>query len=338
MQASDAELRAIAGSVPAGMRLVPLDGALLAFDRETGLSFVFEGEETAHLVAAAPRALQFAITNGCNLACGFCSRDVDARSTWSAEEAFVLLRDLGAAGTTEVAFGGGEPFAFRGFPELVLRLHAETPLAVSATTNGTLLDAATLARIRAALGQLRLSLYDDNDWPRTVDLLAASGVRFGVNLLVTPARLPALDRIVIEVAARGGRDVLLLGYHGADEALRLSAAQRRTLGRQVRRLARALPAVRFGLDICFGERLGVPIARLGASRSDCGAGRDFLVVTSDRRVSPCSFHHVGFPIRDARDVLAVFARERTALAAAVGTPTCARTPEDLGVPLALEAR
>lgn len=333
-----AELRALVGPVPGAMRLVALDGAVLAFDRDTGLSFVFEGEETAHLVQHAPRAVQFGITNGCNLACSFCSRDVSARSTWTADTAFELLRDLADAGVTEVAFGGGEPFAFRGFADLVLRLHDETPLAVSATTNGLLVDDATLRRLRPAIGQLRLSLHEENDWRRTVERLVASGVRFGVNLLVTPARMPELDRIVLEVAARGGRDVLLLGYHGPDEALRLSPVQRRSLGAHVHRLARALPAMRFGLDVCFGERAFVPIAKLGATRTDCGAGRDFLVVTSDRRVSPCSFHHVGFPIRSAADVLAVYTRERAALAAATGAETCARTPVRRSLPLAAEVR
>jgi len=46
-----------------------MDGALLLFDRATGMTAVCDGEETAHLRMRAPREVQFAITNACNLAC-----------------------------------------------------------------------------------------------------------------------------------------------------------------------------------------------------------------------------------------------------------------------------
>lgn len=60
------------------MRPYCLDGALLLFDRENGTNVLFEGEETATLEMVAPRSIQFGITNRCNLACAFCSRDLDA--------------------------------------------------------------------------------------------------------------------------------------------------------------------------------------------------------------------------------------------------------------------
>lgn len=306
-------------------RTIPLDGALASFDRDTGRLVVADGPETAHLVQRAPRVVQFGITNACNLACTFCSRDVHARSAWTPETAFRLLADLAEAGTLEVAFGGGEPLAFKGFAELVLRLHRETPLALSFTTNGTLLDDATLARVRACVGQIRLSIYDDEDWRAALARLVRHDVRFGVNVLVTPARLPALDALVLEIAALGGRDVLLLGYHGPDAAMHLGPAQDAALVRSVRALARACPGLRLSVDVCFGPRLAaLPSAHLGVARSDCGAGRDFVVVTSDRRVQACSFHDVGFPIESAEDVLDVFARRRDVLSAAVDDAGCMR--------------
>ena len=50
-----------------------------------------------------------------------------------------------------------------------------------------------------------------------------------------------------------------------------------------------------------------PVPRL-FTRGDCGAGRDFLVLTSDRRVMPCSFHHRSDPVQTAADVLMTYAR------------------------------
>jgi MoaA/NifB/PqqE/SkfB family radical SAM enzyme len=157
----------------------------------------------------------FGITNRCNLSCDFCSRDTHVDSTWNIDSAYAMLAGLARAGVLEVAFGGGEPFAFRGFDELLARLADTTPLALNVTTNGTLLTAARLARLAPALGELRLSIYDDNPWPERVELLASAGVRFGANVLVTPARLALLPSLLERLANLGCRDVQLVGSPGA---------------------------------------------------------------------------------------------------------------------------
>jgi MoaA/NifB/PqqE/SkfB family radical SAM enzyme len=306
----------------AGMRAFPTEGAVLLFDRETGLNVLCDGPETAALKPAAPRVVQFGITNHCNLACTFCSRDVGAGSAWTLEGAFALLAELAEAGVLEVAFGGGEPFTFKGFPALVRRLHAETPLAVNITTNGLALTQDRIAEISGAIGQLRLSLYDDNDWRARVRLCADAGVRFGVNYLVTPARLPALATTILELASLGCRDILLLSYNGRDLALHLSPAETAELGTLVARLARVMPQCRIALDVCWGERLEA-VPRLFAKR-DCGAGAEFIVVTSDQRVMPCSFHHVALPIATAGDVMAIWRERQDALSVGSDLPGCAR--------------
>ena len=52
-------------------RSLPLDSALLLFDRETGTNMLFDGPELAHLRMRVPRSVMFGITNKCNLACAF---------------------------------------------------------------------------------------------------------------------------------------------------------------------------------------------------------------------------------------------------------------------------
>lgn len=307
------------------LRRFPLDGKLLLFDRESGLNALCEGEETAALRQRAPRVVQFGITNRCNLACTFCSRDLGAESRWNPESAFTMLAGLAEQGVLEVAFGGGEPWAFPGFAALVRRLHEETPLAVNLTTNGLLLTPARLAAIEGAYGQIRLSLYEDNDWQSRVSMLAAEGARFGVNWLVTPARLPELEATVLRLAALGCRDVLLLSYNGRDEELHLSTEQAADLAIRVERLARALRRrLVLKLDVCWGERME-PVPRLFA-RADCGAGRDFIVLTSDKKLMPCSFHHVAIAIRDAGEVMDVWNKRQAELGAAARDPGCARAP------------
>lgn len=321
-----------------GWRTVPQDGALLSFERDTGRTVVRDGPALAHLRARAPRAVQFAITNACNLSCAFCNRGLDARSTWTADDAFALLSALAAAGTLEVAFGGGEPFAFRELPALLRRLRAETPLALGVTTNGTLLDEVVLASCAPAIAQLRVSVYDDNDWPRTVARALDAGVRLGVNVLVHPARLPSLPALVFALAARGVTDVLLLGYKGPSPTMHLSARQRVALSETVRALQRALPGVRFSLDVCFGDRLpDLPRVALGATRGDCGAGRDFVVITSDRRMRACTTHAHAVPFDGAADLLDQFQRARVAMAAPVRDRGCARTDGRRRLPLVTEA-
>lgn len=112
------------------LRQFPLDGALLLFDRETGLNALCDGTETANLRQVAPRVVQFGITNNCNLACTFCSRDVMASSAWTADDAFSLLAELANVGVLEVAFGGGEPWLFPGFGKLVRRWQSTLRLMV----------------------------------------------------------------------------------------------------------------------------------------------------------------------------------------------------------------
>ncbi|MCX4239412.1 radical SAM protein [Paraliomyxa miuraensis] len=306
----------------ASMRRFELDGALLLFDRDTGLCARCDGPETAHLRQRAPRFVQLAITNRCNLACAFCYRDRRANSAWTPESAFELLRDLAEAGVLEVAFGGGEPFAFPGMAELVCRLYEQTPLAVNLTTNGLLLTTEILRQIAGKIGQLRLSLYEDNDWPATVARLVEQRTRFGINYLVTPARLPRLEVTVLDLVARGCRDVLLLSYNGHDHALHLGPTQARDLAQRVRELSRALRG-RCGLklDVCWGERMET-VPRL-LDPADCGAGVEFVALTSDRMLRPCSYHHLAFPIESAQDVLRHWSHRRTMLTAA-RDPGCAR--------------
>lgn len=318
------------------MRRVPWDGGLLFFDRDSGWNVLVESEHTRDLRMAAPRAVQLAITNGCNLACTFCSRDTRTPSTWTVSSALTLLRDLADAGVLEVALGGGEPFAFRGLDELVERVYDETPLAIGLTTNGVLCDERRLSRLAPKLSQVRLSLYDDNDWRATVDRFVASGVRWGVNWLLVPARLPFLEQTVLELVERGCRDVLLLSYKGEDARLHLDAVQVRDAARRIRALARAVAGrCALKLDICWGERMEEVPQLFSEERRDCGAGRDFVVITSDRRVAACSFHHASIPFGTASELLAIWRARREALGSAARKPGCTRSQGAGAVTLAM---
>ncbi len=308
------------------LRRFSMDRALLLFDRDSGLNALCEGTETAHLRLMAPRVVQFGITNRCNLACTFCSRDLTADSAWTVDSAFNFLAELANWGVLEVAFGGGEPWLFPNFADLINRLYDQTPLAINFTTNGLALSAARLSQIRGKYGQIRLSLYDNNDWRQKVAMLVQAEARFGVNYLVTPMRLAQLEKTVFELTSLGCRDILLLSYNGADHTMHLSTNENADLRRRVAVLAKILQnQCQLKLDVCWGERMA-GIDRL-FEKNDCGAGREFIVLTSEKQLQPCSFHQLKIPVVDAKQVMDLWHNNQEHLDQASVLPGCARLPD-----------
>jgi hypothetical protein len=293
----------------------PLDGAMLYFQPRTGVHVRVERAATAGLRRRAPRVAMFGITNACNLACEFCSRDAARGSTWTVGDAAAVLRGLHDAGTLEVAYGGGEPFAFRGFAELVAELDATTALAQHVTTNGALIRAASWPRFAGRFGQVRVSIYDGVDWRPAADTLAGARQRWGANRIVDAAALATLPALLAELAARGCGDVSLLSYVGPEAARHLDAAGAARLAAIV-----ADSPVTCRLSVCFGDR--VPAPRL--SDGDCGAGRDFLSITPDRRVQSCSFQDRGLPGASSDEILAAWRLHQVQLAAPAWRRGCAR--------------
>jgi hypothetical protein len=302
-------------------RAFPLDGALLFFQPATGRSLRVENERTRELRRQAPRVAMFGITNSCNLRCEFCSRDTGRANSWTVETAAEALRGLAAAGTLEVAFGGGEPFTFRGFSELLRELNGTTQLALHVTTNGTLLDARSFAPFRGLLGQVRISIYDDARWLLGARTLSDADQLWGANLLVDEARLGTLPALLAELAALCCHDVSVLSYVGADPSLQLNAAGRAHLAAIISDAP--LPC---RLSVCFGD--GVPVPRLFAGMDDtgdCGAGYDFLSITSDQRVQSCSFQNTSLSARTAEDILTIWRGRQAYLEQATPRHGCART-------------
>lgn len=306
---------------PIGFRAYPLDGAMLYFEPRTGTHVRVQNGATRSLVRVAPRAVMFGITNACNLRCDFCSRDRARASGWTVDTAATLLEDLARAGVLEVAFGGGEPLAFQGFEALVQRLSRTTSLALHLTTNGVLLTSTRLAGLSGMLGQVRLSIYDETPFRPAAQLLSTSGQRWGANVLVDEPRLATLPALLEELCALGAHDVALLSYVGSDATRRLTSEGDRALAAIV--AASPLPC---RLSVCFGHRLALPRLLVGdAAPDDCGAGSDFVSITSDRRLASCSFQDESLPIRSADDVLRHWREARTFLSAASTRDGCART-------------
>lgn len=301
---------------PSHWRAHPLDGALLLFHGRTGTNVRLAGAGTRHLVRRVPRTVLFGLSNACNLACSFCSRDAAAPSTWTPDSAFGMLAGLARHGVLEVAFGGGEPFVAPGFEALLARLAEETALVANVTTNGTRLDAARAARLRGRVGEVRVSLYDDNPWERVGHVLADAGVRAGANVLVTPASLPTLPAVLRRAATAGYHDVALLSYVGPDASSLLG-------DHDVDLLADIITDAPLPVRVsaCLAPRLrGVPLA----APAGCAAGLDYLALTSDGRLKGCSFPREGVPVATAEDVVAAWHAHRGAFTGPVALGGCGR--------------
>jgi Radical SAM superfamily len=296
-----------------------LDGAALYFQPSTGTHVRVATAATRASRRRAPRVAMFGITNACNLRCDFCSRDVTRKSAWTVASAAAALRGLHDAGTLEVAYGGGEPFAFRGFAELVSELHETTALAQHVTTNGTLIDAPSWRAFAGKLGQVRISIYEQAKWRRAAAVLAESGQLWGGNVLVDAAQLATLPALLGELAALGCADVSLLSYVGPERARHLDGEGARQLAEVIE--AAPLPC---RLSVCFGDRVAVPRLPTGDGASDCGAGHDFLSITPDQRVQSCSFQERSLPGATAEEILSAWRTQQAQLAQPSPRAGCAR--------------
>src|SRR5689334_17431167 len=99
-----------------------------------------------------PLALLAELTYRCPLKCPYCSNPLELRryreeldtATWRR-----VLAEAAALGVVQVHFSGGEPLVRRDLPELVQRARG-LDLYTHLSTGGTLADAPTLERLRAA--------------------------------------------------------------------------------------------------------------------------------------------------------------------------------------------
>lgn len=287
------------------MKWTALDGGLIGFDRDSGENVLHAGEATRSLVRRAPRTLQVGLLTPCNLSCAFCYRDATAPSLL--DRAFVvdLLQKADRWGVVEAAFGGGEPLLFEGFVEMIEELHRTTKLGLDVTTNGLLLTREVMTRLHDRIGEVRLSVYPDNDWASTL-ARHRDGGKIGLNWLVTPANVGDVGARVRDFFRRGARNVLLLGYKGRDRSMILDDGDIATLEREIAGLD-GLPIL---LDICLYPRL--PRLPHLFRRTDCGAGDDMLAITADRAVQACSFADRRIPFATFEDLRSIWGILRAA--------------------------
>ena len=259
---------------------------------------------------SAPLEVHVAVTARCGAGCQGCY--LDARPEGEVPSFDVIaerLRALAAAGVFTVAFGGGEPLSR---PDLgaLGALARELGLRVVTTTSGIGMTEARARELRA-FDQISVSydgVGDDYEAVRGYDgartaeramrLLAAAGVRFGVNVVLTRATFDGVWDAVLRARSLGAVEAQLLRYKPRGRAASLGYLATRLSQAQVR----AVPSLLERLVAGAGMPIRIDCAMVpflsGHAEPDalvrwgvlgCEAGRTLAAATVSGELSPCSF-------------------------------------------------
>lgn len=112
---------------------------------------------------SAPLTVTWEVTNRCNLRCDHClsdsGPDADTQGELDLTEAKAVVDTLAEAKVFQIHFGGGEPFSYPGFFDLLRHAQSRGFCCLSISTNGTLLDERRIAELDAMGGiYLQISL------------------------------------------------------------------------------------------------------------------------------------------------------------------------------------
>jgi mycofactocin radical SAM maturase len=124
----------------------------------------------------SPVNLTWEVSLLCNLRCSHClsASGEAAKDELTTAEALALVEEVHQAGVFQINFGGGEPFMRPDFEQILDACH-ERGIMTCISTNGTLLDAARVARLsQTRLVAIQVSL--DGATSSTCDAVRGQGV------------------------------------------------------------------------------------------------------------------------------------------------------------------
>jgi [mycofactocin precursor peptide]-tyrosine decarboxylase / 3-amino-5-[(4-hydroxyphenyl)methyl]-4,4-dimethylpyrrolidin-2-one synthase len=255
---------------------------------------------------SAPITVTWEVTNRCNLRCTHClsasGPEADTRRELSLAEARGVVDQLAAAHVFQIHFGGGEPFVYPGFLELLRHAQARGFCCLCISTNGALLDARRIAELEA-LGGIYLQLSLDGASEAACDAIRGPGTFRKVLGALERLRGTSIVRTLNFVYCRGNAHELdamhaLARAHGA--TLRVTRLKPSGRGADVYAALRPTQAQLAHLhgwlqahgDVLTGDTFfhlnafgGTP---LGGFQS-CGAARMTCLIAPNGDVFPCAF-------------------------------------------------
>ncbi|MCP4129438.1 MAG: radical SAM protein [bacterium] len=268
------------------------------------------GENNSYL--AAPESIHLAVTSRCNQHCPGCysgsnNADSCSSSDLSQKEIFSLIDSISHMNIFQLSIGGGEPFTREDIFDII-RYADSMDIAVSLTTNGTLIDEDLAVKIaQSPLKQVQVSLDAHNkelhnsqrekdsfdEVLRGIGFLKKSGQRFGVNTLVTKRNVNLVPEIVSFVHGLGAAEQVLLrpkpsknDPHWLD-ANNISSAEYRSLSKIIWLLSLSYP-LRVDTSLSFVFRDKDPELLKARGIYGCTAGSRLCTVSACGDVFPCS--------------------------------------------------
>ena len=255
---------------------------------------------------SAPITVTWEVTNRCNLRCVHClsdsSPEADTRHQLTLAEARTVVDQLAAAKVFQIHFGGGEPFLFPGFMDLLAHAQARGFCCLCISTNGAMLSAKRIEQLEK-LGGIYLQLSLDGATEAGCDAIRGGGAYRRVVEALARLRGGGIVRTVNFVLTRQNAHQLdamreLADRYGA--TLRVTRLKPSGRGGQVYRAMRPTHAQMAGLhgwlgrhpEVLTGDTFFHLNAFGGAPLSGfqfCGAARLTCLITPNGDVFPCAF-------------------------------------------------
>jgi MoaA/NifB/PqqE/SkfB family radical SAM enzyme len=190
------------------------------FDRLSGLNVLLDELLPEEVVwSTSPRQVSIALTNVCDLHCGYCYAPKHKASLHT-DHVLDWLKELDTEGCLGIGFGGGEPTLHPDFVNICKRVASETRLAVTFTTHGHRLTPQLVERLKGSIHFARISVdgigrtYEEQRGKQFASLLRgiesiATLSPFGINVVVNERTVAELD-VISELAQEVGASELLL--------------------------------------------------------------------------------------------------------------------------------
>jgi MoaA/NifB/PqqE/SkfB family radical SAM enzyme len=199
------------------MKLRKDSDGILFFDKKSGINILFD-EIAVAIPDIAPRHMSIAVTNACNLNCGYCYIHHD-KYELSIVDVKKWIDELNRSGCLSIGLGGGEPTLWNHIVEIIDYI-SSTEMAVTMTTNGSAnvnfyLDIIEkLDLIRFSIDGL-YSIYEKNRNQCFVDIIDKIKILktkgdVGINYLLTDETVLQLDQFALFAKTLKPHEILLI--------------------------------------------------------------------------------------------------------------------------------
>src|ERR1019366_2669860 len=191
------------------------------FDRRSGLNILCDEVSLPSTVwPRGPQQISIALTNACDLQCGFCYAP-KSRAALNGSTIRRWLTELADNGWVGIGFGGGEPVLYPELAQLCEFATRNTRLAVTITTHAHRLTEQLADELRENVNFVRVSI--DSVGPQYEIIrgrpfhelknkltLVRSLSQFGINCVINSMTVGGLDELAKFAENEGASEILLL--------------------------------------------------------------------------------------------------------------------------------